>query len=117
MTVFLWIVLTPLALLAVFVSALPTLRRRRDNLITTTGRGAIGRVLAVGRDDDDLGGSSYWVKVQYDCDGEPVTVKAGISHRDQQRYQAGQRVGLTYAPSRSQLVRLDPPEWPVPRGS
>jgi hypothetical protein len=27
------------------------------------------------------------------------------------------RVGLTYAPSRSQIVRLDPPEWAVPKSS
>jgi hypothetical protein len=64
MSVFLWVVLAPLAFVAVFVVALSALRRRRDNLITTTGRGGIGRVLAVGHDDDDLGGRSYWVKVQ-----------------------------------------------------
>jgi len=78
-------------------------------------QGAIGHVLAVGHDDDDQGGRSYWVKVQYDYDGEPVTVRVGISHRDQQQYQAGQRVGLTFAPSRPRIVRLDPPDWAVPK--
>jgi hypothetical protein len=117
MSVFFLIILIPVVLLAAFVFTLPALRRRRDNLITTTGRGAIGRVVAVGRDDDDLGGSSYWVQVQYDYDGEPVTVKVGISHRDQQRYQVGQRVGLTFAPGRPQVVRLDPPDWAGPKGS
>jgi hypothetical protein len=71
----------------------------------------------VGHDDADLGGSSYWVKVQYGYDGDTVTVKAGISHRDRQRYRAGQRVGLTFAPSRPRIVRLHPPDWAVPKGS
>jgi hypothetical protein len=40
-----------------------------------------------------------------------------LSRRDQQRYRVGQRVGLTYAPSRPKFVRLDPPEWQLPRAS
>jgi hypothetical protein len=43
--------------------------------------------------------------------------KVMVSDRQQRGYRTGQRVGLTCAPSRSQLVRLDPPDWPVPRGS
>jgi hypothetical protein len=39
-----------------------------------------------------------------------------LSRRDQQRYRVGQRVGLTYAPSRPKFVRLDPPEWQLRRG-
>ncbi len=94
-----------------------TSRRRRDKLLATTGRGAIGRVMAVGSDDDGMGLKMYWIRVQYSYDGEPVTAKVMVSYRDQQRYRAGQRVGLTYAPSRSQAVRLDPPEWALPKQS
>jgi hypothetical protein len=117
MSLYLWLFVVPLALLFVAALMQPALSRRRNTLIATTGRGAIGHVLAVGRDDDALGGSSHWVQVQYDYDGQPVTVKVQISWRDKARYRVGQRVGLTYAPSRSQIVRLDPPEWAVPKSS
>ncbi len=64
-----------------------------------------------------IGRRTYWVKAQYDHDGGLVTAKVAVSNQDLQRHRAGQRVGLTYAPGRSELVRLDPPEWPVARGS
>jgi hypothetical protein len=117
MAVFLWLLVTPPAVLLLAVLAQPGLRHRRDTLLATTGRGAIGRVLALGSDDDGMGIRMCWVRVQYDHDGEPVIAKVMVSDRQQQGYRTGQRVGLTYAPSRSQLVRLDPPEWPVPKGS
>ncbi len=46
-------------------------RHRRDRLVATTGRGAVGRVLAVGADDDGMGIKTYWVRVRCDHDGEP----------------------------------------------
>ncbi len=107
----LWMFGAPAAVVVVAGLTASAFRRRRDKLITTTGRRAIGRVLAVGCDTDDLGGSTEWVRVQYHCDGEPVTARVVVSHRDQQRYRVGQRIGLTYAPSRPQIVNLDPPEW------
>ena len=91
--------------------------RRRAELLATTGRGAMGRVLAMGSSSDGLGSTSFWVKVEYDYDGETVTATVPLSHRDQQRYRVGQRVGLTYAPSQPKSVRLDPPEWQLPRAS
>jgi Protein of unknown function (DUF3592) len=98
-----------IAVLCVAALAVSASRRRQDNLMATTGRRATGRVQAVGRDNDGMGDLTYWVRVQYEYDG-PVTAKVVVSKRDQERYRVGQRVGLTYAPSRSQLVRLDPPE-------
>lgn len=109
-SVFLWWFGLPLAVVAVSVA----FRKRQDRLIATTGRHAIGHVLAVGCDDDGLGSSTYWVRVQYDYDGEPVTAKVGVRHRDRQRYRVGERAGLTYAPSRPQAFRLDSPEQAVP---
>ncbi|MDX6389767.1 MAG: hypothetical protein QOJ73_830 [Streptosporangiaceae bacterium] len=101
----------PVAVVVVSALTASRFRRRQDRLIVTTGRRAIGLVVAVGCDTADMGSTTYWVRVQYNCDGEPATAQAVVSQRDQQRYRAGQRVGLTYAPSRSQVVRLDPPEW------
>ena len=98
------VIAVPIALVAVSAA----FRRRRDKLLAT-GRRATGRVLASGCDTDGLGGDTYWVRIVYSCDGESVTARAVVSGRDQQRYRAGQRVGLTYAPGRPQLVRLDPP--------
>jgi len=94
----------PIAVVAVGAA----LRRRRDNLLAA-GRRATGRVLALGQDSNDLGGSTDWVRVQYPCDGELVTATAEVSPRDHKRYRVGQRVALTYAPSRPQLIKLDPP--------
>jgi Protein of unknown function (DUF3592) len=101
----------PVAVVVVSSLTASAFRHRKDALIATTGRHAIGRVLDMGCHTADMGGTTHWVKVQYDYDGEPVTATVLVSQRDQQRYRAGQRVGLTYAPSRSQVVRLDPPEW------
>jgi hypothetical protein len=112
-----WMLLALAAVLCVVLLTARATRHRRGALITDTGRGAIGRVLAMGRDDDALGGSSYWVKVEYDYDRVPVTVKVQISWRDKERYHVGQRIGLTFAPSRPQIVRLDPPEWAAPKAS
>ena len=110
-SVYLWMIGLPIAVVAVSAGTASALRRRRDKLLVTTGQRAIGHVLASGCDSDDLGGTSYWVRVQYVYDHEAETVKVVVSHRDQQRYRVGQRVGLTYAPSRPQVVKLDPPEW------
>jgi len=112
-----WVLLTFAGVLCVILLAAWATRHRRGELITATGRGAIGRVQAMGRDDDALGGSSYWLKVEYDYDHVPVTVKVQISWRDKERYRVGQRIGLTFAPSRPQIVRLDPPEWAAPKAS
>jgi Protein of unknown function (DUF3592) len=110
-SVYLWMFGLPIAVVAGAALTASALRRRRDRLLVTTGQRAIGHVLESGCDTDDMGGSSYWVRVQYIYDGEAVTTKVPVSHRDQQRYRVGQRVGLTYAPSRPQVVKLDPPEW------
>jgi hypothetical protein len=112
---FLWIFVGSLTVMGVAALMASVFRRRQDRLLATTGRGAIGRVLDVGRDTSDPDIPSYWVRVQYNCDGEPFTAKVKVSQREQGRYRAGQRVGLTYAPSRPQIVRLDPPEWPLPQ--
>jgi hypothetical protein len=64
-------------------------------------------VVESGSDYVDMSGNTYRVKVQYDYDGELVTARVTVSRRDWQQYQAGQRVGLTYAPSRPHLVDLD----------
>lgn len=110
-SVYLWMVGLPIAVVIVSAGTASALRRRRDRLLVTTGQRAIGQVLESGCDTDGLGGSTYWVRVQYVYDGEAVTTKVVVSHRDQQRYRVGQRVGLTYAPSRPQVVQLDPAEW------
>lgn len=104
----------PAAVVAVAALTTSAVRRRREQLIATTGRHTTGRVQALGCDADGLGGSSYWVSVRYEYDGEPVTARVVVGRRDQQRYQVGQRVGLTYAPSRHQIVNLDPAEWGPP---
>jgi hypothetical protein len=112
-----WVLLAFAAVLCVVLLTAWATRHRRQKLLTTTGRGAIGRVLAVGSDDDGTGTRTHWVRVEYDNGSEAVTAKVTVSDRDRQRYRAGQRVGLTYASSRSQVVRLDPPEWAVPKNS
>ena len=71
-----------------------------------TGRRAVGHVVESGSDYVDMSGNTYWVKVQYDCDGELVTARVTVSQRDWRQSQAGQRVGLTYVPGRPQLVDL-----------
>jgi hypothetical protein len=110
-----WVLLAFAAVLCVVLRMAWATRRRRGEPDTTTGRAAVGRVLAMGRDDDALGGSSYWLKVEYDYDRVPVTVKVQISWRDKERYRVGQRIGLTFVPGRPQIVRLDPPEWAAPK--
>ncbi|GAA4631862.1 hypothetical protein GCM10023196_062910 [Actinoallomurus vinaceus] len=105
----LWMFGLPAAVLAAVVGVTAAVQRRRDRLIATTGRRAIGRVLAAGSDTYDLGGSTYWVRVQFDYDGEPVTARVVVSERDQRQYRVSQRIALTYAPSRPQVVKLDPP--------
>ena len=104
----LWMFVAVFGVLAAVVGLVAAVQRRRDRLIATTGRRAVGRVLAAGCDTDGLGASMYWVRVQYDYDGEPVTVKVMLSRRNQQGYRVSQRIGLTYAPSRPQVVKLDP---------
>jgi hypothetical protein len=106
-----WMFGIPIALVVVCVLTASAFQRRRDRLLAATGRRAIGRVLASGYDTDGMGGDTYWVRVQYPYAGESVTAKVVVSPRDQKRYRVGQRVGLTYAPSRPQVVKLDPPEW------
>jgi hypothetical protein len=108
---YLIVLAAPVAVVGVSALAASALRGRRDKLLADTGRRATGRVLASGSDSDGLGSSTYWVKVVFPYDGEPVTAKVVVSRRDQQGYRAGLQVGLTYAPSRPQVVRLDPPEW------
>jgi hypothetical protein len=49
-----------------------------------------------------MSGDTYWIRVQYDGDGELATATVTVSQRAWQQYQVGQRVGLTYAPSRPQ---------------
>lgn len=71
----------------------------------------------MGSSSDGLGSTSFWIKVEYDYDGDAVSATVPLSHRDQQRYRVGQRVGLTYAPGRPKFVRLDPPEWRLPWAS
>lgn len=106
-----WAVLVPAAVTSGLVAVLflvgSATRRRRDRLLATTGRRAVGRVLASGCDTDDLGSSTHWVKVEYSADGELITTRVVVSERDQQQLRVGQRVGLTYAPSRPGVVELD----------
>jgi hypothetical protein len=110
-----FIVVIPAALVGVCVLASSAARQRRETLLMTTGRHTVGRVLELGRSDDGLGLVNYWIRVEYDYDGQTATARVGASQREQQRYQVGQRVGLTFATSRPTVVRLDPPDWPVPR--
>ena len=110
MSVYLWVLVVPIAVVGLPVLTLLAFGRREARLLAATGRRATGRVLASGCDTDGLGGDTYWVRVQYSCDGEAVTARVVVNRRDQQRFRAGQRVGLIYAPSRPQLVRLDPAE-------
>ena len=112
-SVYLWMIGAPVVVVAASMLTASALRQRRDRLLDGTGRHAIGRVLAPGRDDDGLGSVSYWVRVEYAYDGELVRAKVLLNQCEQQRYGVGQRIGLTYAPSRSQVVRLDPPGWAV----
>ena len=114
---FYFVIVAPFVLVAGVIVAGIASQRRRDEQLARTGRGAIGRVLNVGTSDDGLGSTSSWVKVRYSCDGELVTATVQVSQRDQQRYRVGQRVGLTYLPSRPKVVRLDPPDWQLPRAS
>jgi hypothetical protein len=90
-------------------------RSRREMLLDGTGRHTYGRVADLGHSSDDLGSDTYWVKVEFDYDGELVTATVVLSKRDQQRYRVFQQVGLTFAPSKPKIVRLDPPDWRVPR--
>src|SRR5215467_812096 len=96
----LWTLGTIFGAVAVAVLVASAFRRQRDRLLATTGQRAVGRVLAAGCDSDGLGDSTYWVKVQYDYSGEPVTVRVVVSRLDQQGYPVGKRVGLVYAGSR-----------------
>jgi len=108
----LWMVGTVGGAIGVAVLIASVIAYRRDRLIAKTGQRATGRVLSVGCDTDGLGGGTYWVKVQYDDDytGESPTARVVVSRGDQQRYQVGRRLGLTYAASHPQVVKLDPPE-------
>jgi hypothetical protein len=117
MGIFYLVIAAPLVVVVLLILQAAASQRRRANLLTTTGRGVIGRVLAVGSDSDGMTSPSFWVKVEYDYDADSVTTTIQLSERDQQRYRVGQRVGLTYAPSRPRFVRLDPPEWQLPPAS
>jgi hypothetical protein len=117
LTFWLWVLGIPALVLVVCVLLAGAVQKRQRELLTTTGRGAIGRVLRIGSDSDGLGSTSHWVRVEYNYDGELVAARVPVSEREQRRYRVGQRVGLTYAPSRPKIVRLDPPEWPLPQYS
>lgn len=117
MGIFYLVITAPFVVVVALILQGMVSQRRRAELLTTTGRGAFGRVLAVGSDSDGLTSLTFWVKVQYDYDGEAVIATVQLSQRDQQRYRVGQRVGLTYVPSRPKWVRLDPLEWQLPRAS
>lgn len=107
----------PVGVVALIILTAGVFQRRRERLLATTGRRAIGRVLALGYDSDGLGGDTYWVKVQYDHDDQTLTSNVTVSYRDRQRYPVGQRIGLTYATGRPHVVRLDPPEWALRQAS
>jgi hypothetical protein len=92
-------------------------RTRMERLFATRGRGSTGRVLAVGSYGDGLGYTSCWVEVEYNYDGVLFRAKASVSYREHKRYQVGQRVGLTYVANRPKIIKLNPPEWPLPRTS
>ena len=80
---------------------------RRAKLLATSGRTTYGRITDMGTSSDDMGSTSYWVKVQYNDDGLPASAKVTVGHHDRERYQSGQRVMLTYVPGRPSIVRLD----------
>jgi hypothetical protein len=96
----------PLVVVGVVASAV---QRRRDRLIATTGERATGRIVAVGTDTGDMGDSTHWVEVQYDWYDQSPTVRVTVTRLHHQQYRVGKRIGLTYAPSRPQVVKLDPP--------
>jgi uncharacterized protein DUF3592 len=103
----LWLLATMVGLPVLIVLASGISQHRRERLLSTTGRRAVGHVVESGSDYVDMSGNTYWIKVQYDCDGQLVTTRVTVSQRVREQYQAGQRVGLTYVPSRPQLVDLD----------
>jgi hypothetical protein len=103
----LWLLATTVGLPVLIVVASGLSQHRRTRLLATTGRHATGYVVQTGSDYVDMSGDTYWVKVQYDCDGELVTARVTVRQRDWERYRAVKRVGLTYVPSRPQLVDLD----------
>ncbi len=115
--IFYLVIAAPFAVVVPLVLQGMVSQRRRSELLTTTGRGAIGHVLAVGSSSDGLSSPSFWVKIEYRYGGDIVTTTVQLSQRDKQRYRVGQRVGLTYLPSHPKFVRLDPPEWQLPRAS
>ncbi|MEN3299903.1 MAG: hypothetical protein V7633_1961 [Pseudonocardia sp.] len=80
--------------------------RRRERLLRKFGMCSAGRVLELGRSDNDLGGSTSWARVEYVRDdgslcAHQVSVRPGFGD-----YRVGQRVRLTYVPDR-RIVRLD----------
>ena len=91
--VYLWMFGLPIAVVAGSALTASAFRHRRERLLVTTGQRAIGQVRESGCDTDDMGGSSYWVRVQYIYDGEAVTTKVPVSHRDQQRYRVASGSG------------------------
>ena len=103
----LWLLATMVGLPVLIVLAAGVSQHRRERLLATTGRRAVGQVVESGSDYVDMSGDAYWIRVQYDGDGELVTARLTVSQRAWQQCQVGQRVGLTYAPSRPQLVNLD----------
>lgn len=108
-SIFLWMIATIIGLLVAVKGLFAVVEYRRRRLLQRTGRRADGHVLASGHDSVDLGGEQYWVEVQYIHDSGPVTVRVPVGQRDRQRYRDHSRVGLTYAPSRLDVVTLDPP--------
>lgn len=107
----LWMVGTMGGAIGVAVLIASIVAHRRDRLLAKSGQRATGRILAAGCDTDGLGDNTYWIKVEYDDDytGESITARVVVTRHDQQRYQVGKRLGLTYA-SRPRAVQLDPPE-------
>ena len=107
MNLVLWLLATMVGLPVLIVLAAGISHHRRERLLATTGQRAVGHVVKSGSDYVDMSGNTYWVEVQYACDGGLVNARVTVSQRDWQQYQAGQRVGLTYVPSRPQFVDLD----------
>ncbi|NUS11263.1 MAG: DUF3592 domain-containing protein, partial [Streptomyces sp.] len=100
-SIYLWMFGAPTVVVVVSALTASAFRSRRDKLLATTGQRAVGRVLASGCDTDGLGGSTYWVMVEYPYGGALRAVKTVVaSRREQEGYRIGQRVALTYAPSR-----------------
>jgi hypothetical protein len=104
---YLWTCGIPLAVVAVAILWRSAYERRRTELLDTTGRHTFGVVVDTGSSSDGLGSDSYWVTVQYDFDGEPVTTNVSVSKPDLELFTVGKRVGLTFATSRPKVVRLD----------